>query len=56
MQTQHATWRVACLIIAIVLFGLSAWSASWVAPQNYWNGRFVAAGLFFWALSTIEIS
>lgn len=45
-----------CLIVALVLFAISAWSVSWGAPGSpygYWHGRFIAAGLFFGTLSIL---
>ena len=40
------------LVIAIVLFGIGAWSRWWAAPQPYYPS-FVCGGLFFWALSQL---
>jgi hypothetical protein len=50
---MQAPWKLICLILALVFFGISAWSAAWVAPQNYWYGRFIAVGLFFYTLSIL---
>jgi hypothetical protein len=55
-MSAQAPWKLVCLILAMLLFGLSAWAASWTAPQDYWNGRFIAAGLFFYTLSILLTS
>ena len=43
--------QFACFIIALVMFVIAAWAASWPAPSNYWNGRFTAAGMCFLTLA-----
>jgi hypothetical protein len=55
MNSQVSAGNI-CLIVALVLFAISAWSVSWGAPgspQGYWHGRFIAAGLFFGTLSLL---
>ena len=47
---MNAPWKLICLILALVLFAISAWSYE---PQGVWYGRFIAAGLFFATLSFI---
>jgi hypothetical protein len=46
-----ASWSVVFLFLALFLFGFAAWASAWAAPQNYWHGRLIAAGLFFATLS-----
>lgn len=41
-----------CLVIAVVLFALGAFSRWWASPQPYYP-TLLCAGLFFWALSTL---
>jgi len=48
-----APWKLICLILALCMFGISAWASGWAAPQDYWHGRFISAGLFFLVLSMI---
>ena len=57
MGSQHATWRVALLILAILLFGLAGIGGGFGAPVPDWpwRGRLMAWGLFCWALSTLVI-
>jgi hypothetical protein len=55
MGSQHATWRVALLILAVLLFGLAGLGGPWAAPDWPWRGRLMAWGLFCWALSTLVI-
>jgi hypothetical protein len=54
---MNAPWKLICLVLALLLFGIAAWSASWTVPSPnspvLWWGRFVAAGLFFATLSFI---
>jgi hypothetical protein len=47
---MNAPWKLICLILALVLFAISAWSYE---PQGVWYGRFIAAGLFFATLRFI---
>lgn len=50
---MSAPWKLICLILALVLFGLAAF-ISW-APAGYapWHGRLIAMGLFFATLSFV---
>ena len=46
------TVSILFLVIAVVLFGIGAWSRWWNSPQPYYPS-FVCGGLFFWALSQL---
>lgn len=46
------TIAILFLVIAVVLFGLGAFSRWWAAPVPYYPS-FVCGGLFFWALSQL---
>lgn len=49
-----APWKLICLILALCMFGISAFmGGSAPAPYGPWYGRLIAAGLFFWVLSII---
>src|ERR1700722_8567 len=50
-ETMNAPWKLICLILALVLFAISAWAYEPTGGQ--WHGRFIAAGLFFFTLSMI---
>ena len=43
---------VVFLVVAVILFGMGAFSRWWPAPQP-WYPAFVSAGLFFWSLSQL---
>lgn len=43
---------VVFLVVALILFGIGAFSRWWVAPQPYYPA-FISAGLFFWVLSIL---
>jgi hypothetical protein len=44
---------VVFLVVAVLLFGMGAWSRWWAAPTQPYYPSFVCGGLFFWALSTL---
>jgi hypothetical protein len=46
------TLSVLFLVIAVVLFGLGAFSR-WIASPQPWYPSFICSGLFFWALSAL---
>lgn len=47
------TLALAFLLIAVVLFALSAFSRWWTAPPNPYYPTLISAGLFFWSLSAL---
>ncbi len=47
------TLSVLFLVIAVVLFGLGAFSRWWPATPSPWYPSFICSGLFFWALSVL---
>lgn len=50
---QHsAPLKIVCVIIAMVLWALAAVPYTWPPEPHPWRERFIAAGLFFWGLST----
>jgi hypothetical protein len=40
------------LVVAVILFAISAWSRWWATPQPYYPSL-ISGGLFFWALSQL---
>jgi hypothetical protein len=56
MITKHGTFGLSqfCLILALVLFFLATVGVilARATPWPWWNSSLVAAGLFFWCLST----
>jgi hypothetical protein len=52
MQSQRATFRLILLVLAIVFFGLG-WCL-WPPVCEPYRLKLVSAGLFCWALSTLE--
>lgn len=46
------TLAILFLVIAVVLFGIGAFSRWWTSPAPYYPA-FVCGGLFFWALSQL---
>ena len=44
-----------CLVVAVVLFAIGAWSRWWPVDtaRGPFYGSFLSAGLFFWALSQL---
>jgi hypothetical protein len=50
---MNAPWKLICLILSLVFFGISAGATAWAAPADYWHGRFISAGLFFLVLSML---
>jgi hypothetical protein len=49
---MDAPFHLILVILAILLFGIAAFVGSYPEPSP-WHRRFIAAGLFCWALSTI---
>lgn len=47
------TVSILCLVIAAVLFALSALSRWWAAPPNPYYPTLISAGLFFAVLSAL---
>ena len=46
--------NVVFLVIAVILFAMSAWSRWWTgAPERPYYPTFLSAGLFFWALAQL---
>jgi hypothetical protein len=41
------------MILAVLLFFLASLGKVWSPDPWPWNGRLIAAGLFFWSLSTV---
>lgn len=52
MGENHAPLQMICVILALVLFFLGSIPMVW-APYEPYHNRLIAAGLFFWVLSTI---
>ena len=54
---QNATFRLVCLVFALVLFAIAMVTSLFMpepAPGR-WYRALVAGGLFFWVLSTLNI-
>lgn len=49
-QRNGAPLHLFLIVLACVLLGLAAFA--WPAPVEPWRTKLLAAGLFFWCLST----
>ncbi len=50
---MNAPMKLICTVLALVLFFIAAFLGFVVPATEPYHGRLVAAGLFFWVLSTI---
>jgi hypothetical protein len=57
-STQSAPWRLICLILSLVLFGIAAVSATFFPEPipGRWYRALVATGLFFFVASMITFT
>jgi len=56
MEPNRAPLHLIFVVLAVVFFGLAAFVGPWNVPpgtpDTWYRGRLIAAGLFFWAVST----
>lgn len=57
-STQVAPWRLVCVVLALVLFGIAAVTAMFFPEPvpGRWYRALIASGLFFWCFSTLVIT
>lgn len=47
---MDAPWKLICLILAMLIFAIGAFTRWWASPTPYYP-TFICAGLFFYMLS-----
>jgi len=49
---MDAPWKLICIVLALVIFAIGAFSPRWSSPTPYYP-TFICAGLFFYVLSLL---